>query len=127
MTMILCVDPDRVLDESAAGAAGATELRAAFDEAKATYDKMRQSAKQSPGPAQKALLDELGAYEAASLQKIEARREELRRDLMTKAKQVIEEVRQARGAKYVLDARVVFACPTDDDITAAVIEKLDAG
>jgi Skp family chaperone for outer membrane proteins len=103
MSTILLLDVTALLDTSKVGAAAAKQLEQSWDEAK-----------RQPEDAQRTLLTELTA-----------RRNGLRTQLLERARPIAAELARQKGAVAVLERGAVF-WSQGEDITAAVIAKVDA-
>jgi Skp family chaperone for outer membrane proteins len=104
MTTILTVDLAAVLDKSRVGAEASKSLEKAWNEAKAQPDEKRR-----------VLLDQL-----------QAKRDGLRARLLERARPAIAALGKEKKATAVLEAGGVL-WTSAEDITAAVIAKVDAG
>jgi Skp family chaperone for outer membrane proteins len=104
MTTILTVDLPAVLDKSRLGADASKALEKAWADAKSQSEE-----------AKRALLVEL-----------EKKRDTLREKLLARARPIIAELGKQKGAAAVLEKGSV-AWANGEDITQAVIAKLDAG
>jgi Skp family chaperone for outer membrane proteins len=104
MTTILTVDLPAVLDRSRIGADASKALEKSWADAKAQSE-----------DAKRTLLVEL-----------EQKRDALREKLLVRIRPIIAELGKQKGAAAVLEKGGV-AWANGDDITAAVIAKLDAG
>lgn len=101
---LLTLDLRALLDTTKVGADAAKALEKAWNDAKPKDDAAKQK-----------LLREL-----------EVKRDGLRGQLLTRAKPVIAELAKKKGAQAVLEKSIVVWTEAED-ITAAVIAKVDAG
>lgn len=123
----LVIDMRRLLDESEAGRAAAATLEARFKDAQARHQGLRDQAKIAAGPAQKKLLEEASAFEATALADLGAARARLRDALLARANPILKRLCEERGTHLVLERSAVVLFDGAADVTAQVIEEVDAG
>jgi Skp family chaperone for outer membrane proteins len=104
MTTILILDVAGLLDRSQVGSAAARSLEKAWREAQGQPEAQRREL----------------------LAQLEARRDGLRAKLLERARPVIAELAQKKGASLVVQ-RDAVVWSQGEDITAQVISRVDAG
>lgn len=122
----LVIDMRRLLDESAVGSAAAEALAARFDAARAQHAGMKEQARRVSGAAQAKLLEEATSFEEEVTQQLEDERERLREQLLARANPIIRRLATERGAGLVLERAAVVMFDASTDITAVVVEEVDA-
>ena len=104
MATLLVVDLTALLDTSKVGAEAAKGLEKTWNDAKKLPDEERQ----------------------ALLAKLQAQRDQLREALFARARPIVAELAKEKKADAVLDKSAVLWGKADD-ITKALIKKVDAG
>lgn len=104
MATLLVVDLTALLDSSKVGAEAAKGLEKTWNEAKKLPEEQRQEL----------------------LSKLQNQRDALREALFARARPLLAEIAKAKKADVVLDKSAVL-WGTGDDVTKALIKKVDAG
>jgi len=104
MATLLVVDLTALLDSSKVGAEAAKGLEKTWNEAKKLPEEERQKL----------------------LAKLQTQRDALREALFARARPLLAEIAKAKKADVVLDKSAVL-WGTGDDVTKALIKKVDAG
>jgi Skp family chaperone for outer membrane proteins len=113
MSDVVVLDVNRLLDECAAGKAGAKALQSEYKKLKKQREKLPE--------------DRRASFDARAFNTLEKERAQLRADVLAKARPVVQRLMSERGAKVVLRAEQALAFDGSVDITAEVIAAVDKG
>jgi Skp family chaperone for outer membrane proteins len=146
---VLIVDVSRVLGDSAAGKSGTTQLKAkydaqitqrnqAFNTAVQAYNTAAQAAQAVKAPAQPTPAQITAARSAGEraqqaqeslqqlAQEVQASENYVRQQIVERVGPIAEQIRAERKADVVVPKGSTFAVDPSKDVTAVVIQRLDA-
>jgi len=122
----LIVDMQRVLDESQVGKDASVVLEAQMKAAQEEFKKLQDKHKSAKGDALKAAEAQAIQFEQKSIADLEARRKEMRDELVARARPIMSGLAMSQGAKLVLERTAVIIFDPNGDVTADVIARVDA-